>query len=265
MDGAPPSSSHDSLLLFLWRRRLPHHPIWEEAKIKGGEESQRREWKRKKDYGTRSSQVVSNPSTNRARRGLTSLIGREVVLSSWCGRNRNFFLHLFITSTESLLHFDFLPFCLPIQIDHHHCRPKPQECSWFDNKKTLWIMAEATTLLVLKDYLKDVEEREKSRNRGLIECFFSFSFFLVFPHLLHNEHLTVCKSFFSVYTHHMHMHSLLWNKWETEKTDESQCEWNMWESKRNIVELWCRQPHSQHNRFWWTAILFVFRGSMENY
>ena len=48
--------------------------------------------KGKKDYSTQSSQVVSNPSTNRARRGLTSLIGREVVLSSWYGRNQYYFL-----------------------------------------------------------------------------------------------------------------------------------------------------------------------------
>ena len=48
--------------------------------------------KKKKDYSTQSSQVVSNPSTNRARRGLTSLIGREVVLSSWYGRNQYSFL-----------------------------------------------------------------------------------------------------------------------------------------------------------------------------
>ena len=47
---------------------------------------------KKKDYSTQSSQVVSNPSTNRARRGLTSLIGREVVLSSWYGRNQYSFL-----------------------------------------------------------------------------------------------------------------------------------------------------------------------------
>ena len=43
--------------------------------------------RRQKDYDTWCSQVVSNPSTNQARRGLTSLIRREVVLSSWYGRN----------------------------------------------------------------------------------------------------------------------------------------------------------------------------------
>ena len=46
--------------------------------------------KRKRDDDTWCSQVVSNPSTNQARRGLTSLIRREVVLSSWYGRNSLF-------------------------------------------------------------------------------------------------------------------------------------------------------------------------------
>ena len=49
----------------------------------------------KRDYDTWCSQVVSNPSTNQARRGLTSLIRREVVLSSWYGRNI-FFRHRFV-------------------------------------------------------------------------------------------------------------------------------------------------------------------------
>ena len=55
-------------------------------------------WKKRqeKDYDTWCSQVVSNPSTNQARRGLTSLIRREVVLSSWYGRNSFFFLSLLI-------------------------------------------------------------------------------------------------------------------------------------------------------------------------
>ena len=46
--------------------------------------------KRKRDYDTWCSQVVSNPSTNQAQTGLTSLIRREVVLSSWYGRNSLF-------------------------------------------------------------------------------------------------------------------------------------------------------------------------------
>ena len=48
---------------------------------------QKKREKKKRDYDTWCSQVVSNPSTNQARRGLTSLIRREVVLSSWYGRN----------------------------------------------------------------------------------------------------------------------------------------------------------------------------------
>ena len=51
--------------------------------------------KKKKDYDTQSSQAVSNPSTIWARRGLTSLIRREVVFSSWCGRNQSFFFSFF--------------------------------------------------------------------------------------------------------------------------------------------------------------------------
>ena len=43
---------------------------------------------KKRDCSTQCSQVVSNPGTDRARRDFTSLIRREVVLSSWCGRNQ---------------------------------------------------------------------------------------------------------------------------------------------------------------------------------
>ena len=50
----------------------------------------KKEREEKRDYDTWCSQVVSNPSTNQARRGLTSLIRREVVLSSWYGRNSFF-------------------------------------------------------------------------------------------------------------------------------------------------------------------------------
>ena len=35
---------------------------------------------------TRGSQAVTHPSTNRARRCLTAVIGREPVLSTWYGR-----------------------------------------------------------------------------------------------------------------------------------------------------------------------------------
>ena len=46
--------------------------------------------KKKRDYDTWCSQVVSNPCPNQARTGFTSLIRREVVLSSWYGRNSFF-------------------------------------------------------------------------------------------------------------------------------------------------------------------------------
>src|ERR1700730_7553059 len=44
--------------------------------------------KNKKAYDTRYSQAVTHPSTNRARRCLTSVIGRELVCSTWYGRKR---------------------------------------------------------------------------------------------------------------------------------------------------------------------------------
>ncbi|ESO94760.1 hypothetical protein LOTGIDRAFT_117775 [Lottia gigantea] len=37
-------------------------------------------------YSTPCSQAVTHPSTNRARRCLTSVIGQELVLSTWYGR-----------------------------------------------------------------------------------------------------------------------------------------------------------------------------------
>jgi hypothetical protein len=40
----------------------------------------------KKVYSTWGSKAVAQPSTSQARRGLTSVIGREPVLSAWCGR-----------------------------------------------------------------------------------------------------------------------------------------------------------------------------------
>ena len=42
----------------------------------------------KKDYGTRGSQAVSHPGTNRARPCLTSVFGREPVCSRCYGRSR---------------------------------------------------------------------------------------------------------------------------------------------------------------------------------
>ena len=89
--------------LFHHHHLKTHRGVWREEREKGGvgerekeEEEERSDAKtsgkkggkkRKRDYDTWCSQVVSNPSTNQARRGLTSLIRREVVLSSWYGRN----------------------------------------------------------------------------------------------------------------------------------------------------------------------------------
>ena len=44
--------------------------------------------KKKNVYSTRCSQAVTHPSTDRARRCLTSVIGREPVLSTWYGRRQ---------------------------------------------------------------------------------------------------------------------------------------------------------------------------------
>ena len=58
---------------------------------------QLKKWVEKwKAYGTWYSQAVTHPSTNQARRCLTSVIGREPVLSTWYGRK-----HL-VTSTLTL-------------------------------------------------------------------------------------------------------------------------------------------------------------------
>ena len=48
----------------------------------------RQEEKRAKAYDTRYSQAVSHLSTDRARRCLTSVIGREPVYSTWYGRRQ---------------------------------------------------------------------------------------------------------------------------------------------------------------------------------
>ena len=44
---------------------------------------------KQKAYGTRDSQAVSDPSTNRAQRCLTGQIERDGVFSTWYGRKRN--------------------------------------------------------------------------------------------------------------------------------------------------------------------------------
>ena len=77
---------NDGTSIFFSLRVCVHNTHYTRAKIITTTNNNKKD-STKKDYSTQSSQVVSNPSTNRARRGLTSLIGREVVLSSWYGRN----------------------------------------------------------------------------------------------------------------------------------------------------------------------------------
>ena len=63
-----------------------------------------------KAYDTRYSQAVTHPSTNRARRCLTSQIGRDGVYSAWYGRRRSLLcLVLFYTA--------FIPFLHPAVLD----------------------------------------------------------------------------------------------------------------------------------------------------
>ena len=60
-----------------------------ERKERKKEKKKRKEKKKKKKkkvYSTRYSQAVTHPSTNLARRCLTSVIGREPVFSTWYGR-----------------------------------------------------------------------------------------------------------------------------------------------------------------------------------
>ena len=102
-----------SSLLFSFCPSLFHHHHLKKTHRVCGEKRGRKEWlgkererkkrgvmqkrvekkggkKRKRDYDTWCSQVVSNPGTNQAQRGFTSLIRQEVVLSSWYGRNSLF-------------------------------------------------------------------------------------------------------------------------------------------------------------------------------
>ena len=81
-----------------------------------------------KAYNTRYSQAVSHPSTNRARRCLTSVIGREPVYSAWYGRRRwNRFIRPFILEYEldpllmvegSSIKVEYIKLKTPSVVDH---------------------------------------------------------------------------------------------------------------------------------------------------
>src|SRR5215469_15075438 len=86
-----------------------------------------------KVYCTRYSQAVTHPSTNRARRCLTSVIGREPVLSTWYGRRRwlirrnlRHLLYCFCTSKLILERRAFLQKAMSMKTHFHlslhvHC------------------------------------------------------------------------------------------------------------------------------------------------
>ena len=77
-------ASSVTLKLFLqgWQKKNSLIACSQKRKKKKGNK------KSKKAYNTWYSQAVTHPSTNPARQGLTSVIGREPVLSLWYGRRQ---------------------------------------------------------------------------------------------------------------------------------------------------------------------------------
>ena len=74
-------------------------------------------WSYQKENNTRDSNVVPHRSTNRARACLTSLSGREAVLSCWYGRSRDSLSHAYIQSAYTYHHHSAHHFVLN---RHHH-------------------------------------------------------------------------------------------------------------------------------------------------
>jgi hypothetical protein len=89
--------------------------------------------------GTRDSQAVTHPSTNRAQCCLTSVIGREPVRSTWYGpwqRSPSFILYLFLSSSSLHTEIDKVIIypIIPISVSLHH-RDRSNgwmmDCSWW--------------------------------------------------------------------------------------------------------------------------------------
>ena len=78
---------------------------------------------RKKRFanGTRCSQAVTHPSTNRAQRCLTSVIGRELVFSTWYGRcrRRGFKFRYKSSFMHLTLGFSLFKLCLSLLKNGH--------------------------------------------------------------------------------------------------------------------------------------------------
>ena len=81
--------------------------------------------KSQKAYSTRDSQAVSDPSTNRAQRCLTSQIGRDGVLSTWYGRKHSGWMNIGLITNRhcSLLRLICSPIAFVFQIFGLSCGP----------------------------------------------------------------------------------------------------------------------------------------------